>query len=52
MMGDYDNADLGIVALLLLGVAALGTGYVEQGMLAVIVAAIAGIARPNSNGTK
>lgn len=48
-MRNYDNADLGICALLLIAVASLVTGYAEQGMVAVIVAAIAGIARGTDN---
>jgi len=47
---DYDNADLGIAELLLIAVAAIGTGYVEQGLIGMIVGAVAGISR--SNGQK
>jgi hypothetical protein len=48
-MKNYDNADLGICALLLLGVGALATGHAEEGLMGAIVAAVAGIARPNGN---
>jgi len=44
-MIDYDNADLGIVALLLIGVAAIAVGNTDTAIITAIVAAIAGIAR-------
>lgn len=44
---DYDNADLGIMALLLIAVGAIATGYVEQGFIGMVVGAIAGISRSN-----
>lgn len=47
---NLDNADLGITALLLIAVAAIGTGYLEQGLIGAVVAAIAGIARSGSSG--
>lgn len=50
---NWDNADLGIVALLLIAVACVVTGHTEQGLLSTIVAGIAGIAsRKNGNGNK
>jgi hypothetical protein len=48
-MPNYDNADLGIVALFLLGLAAILTGYIEQGSISMIIGAIAGISRPNGD---
>jgi F0F1-type ATP synthase membrane subunit c/vacuolar-type H+-ATPase subunit K len=47
---DHDNADLGIAALLLIAIACITTGYVEQGLIGMIVGAVAGISR--SNGQK
>ena len=44
---DYDNSDLGIMALLLIAVGAIATGYVEQGLIGMVVGAIAGISRSN-----
>ena len=49
-MKGYDNADLGICALLLIGVGAVCTGHTEPGLMGTIVAAIAGIARGNGKG--
>lgn len=49
MIRNYDNADLGIVSLLLIGVGVVATGYQEPGLVMAIVAAIAGISR---NGEK
>lgn len=50
MIRNYDNADLGIVSLLLIAIGALAYGYVEQGLITACVGAIAGIARPSGNG--
>ena len=49
-MQNYDNADLGIVALLLIGVAAFVTGNTDTAIITAVVAAIAGIARTNDKG--
>ena len=46
-MVNYDNADLGIVALLLIAIAAILTGHNDTAIITAIVAAIAGIARSN-----
>jgi hypothetical protein len=46
-MKNYDNADLGICALLLIAIAAIATGYVEQGLIGMAIGAIAGISRSN-----
>jgi hypothetical protein len=47
MFKDYDNADLGITALFCIGIMAIAWGYVEQGIMGMIVSAIAGISRSN-----
>lgn len=47
-MINYDNADLGIAALLLIALGAILTEHYDQGIIGAIVAAIAGIARPNN----
>lgn len=52
MFKNYDDADLGIAALMLIAVALIVTGHPDVGVVGGIATGIAGIARGNgkSNG--
>jgi len=52
MAKGYDNADLGIVCLMLIAVALVVTGHADVGVVGGIATGIAGIARGNSGEPK